>query len=70
MYDHRPDQFYGLLHKVAAIVDQRKIIPVSPIAAYSIANLESAFRAMQEEKHMGRIVLRPAEGDIVKVSQD
>jgi NADPH:quinone reductase-like Zn-dependent oxidoreductase len=70
MHDHRPDQLYGLFHKISAMVDQRKIGSVGPIAAYSMADMESAFNAMQEERYIGQIVLRPTEGDIVKVSQE
>ncbi|KAJ5297715.1 hypothetical protein N7508_007964 [Penicillium antarcticum] len=67
MYDHRPDQVYDILRKVAAMVDDQKLSPIRPIVAYSMVDLESAFRAMQEEKHIGKIVLRPTEGDVVKV---
>ncbi|KAL4798426.1 hypothetical protein BDV19DRAFT_386313 [Aspergillus venezuelensis] len=67
MFDKRPRQFFGLMRQVDKMVARKEIGPVGPILEYSMGNLESAFRIMQEGKHMGKIVLCPIEGDMVKV---
>ncbi|KAJ5762185.1 uncharacterized protein N7511_005567 [Penicillium nucicola] len=66
-YDHCPHLVFNILPNIAVMVAQRKIGPVSPIVDYTMTDLESAFRVMQKGTHMGKIVLRPVEGDIVKV---
>ncbi|KAH6871612.1 putative polyketide synthase [Thelonectria olida] len=67
MFDHRPEQFFELIQIVGRLVADKKIGAVTPINAYSITELEQAFRMMQEGRHMGKIVLEPREGALVKV---
>lgn len=42
--------------------------PISPTTTYSISRVEAAFRALQNGKVMGKIVVKPEVGDQVKVS--
>ncbi|KAI9832015.1 MAG: hypothetical protein M1819_004559 [Sarea resinae] len=43
------------------------IEPVKPVTAYSTANMEDAFRFMQAGKHLGKLVIKSNDNDIVKV---
>ncbi|KAH8900475.1 hypothetical protein GQ53DRAFT_862683 [Thozetella sp. PMI_491] len=41
--------------------------PVSPITIYPISEMEKAMRHMQSGVHMGKLVMVPGDGDLVKV---
>lgn len=41
--------------------------PVTPTISMPFSQIEEAFRLMQTGKHMGKIVLEPAENDLVSV---
>ncbi|CZR54651.1 uncharacterized protein PAC_04535 [Phialocephala subalpina] len=44
-----------------------KINAVKPVTVYPISEIERAFHFMQAGKHMGKVVIKPNEGDIAKV---
>jgi len=48
-------------------LEAEKIRPVSPITTFGMSEVEKAFRMMQTGKHIGKIVLEPRQGDIVKI---
>lgn len=70
MMDHRPEQLLELIHNTGRMVASKKMIPVTLITTYAMSDIKQAFRLMQEGKHMGKIVIEPREGDVVKVSHD
>lgn len=56
-----------VLRDVLNLLDKKYIQPISPLTAYSIQDIEKAFRTMQTGKHIGKIIIKPNEGDMVKV---
>ena len=53
---------------VLRLMAEKKIRPVSPITSFPISKIKNAFRLMQAGKHMGKIIIKPNEGDLVPVS--
>ncbi|GME32277.1 Lovastatin diketide synthase LovF 2 [Neofusicoccum parvum] len=54
-----------LFGEVAELIAQGAIKPVQPVQLFSFAEVEKAFRHMQTGKHMGKIVVRIDEHDVV-----
>ncbi|KAL1638494.1 Highly reducing polyketide synthase alt5 [Neofusicoccum ribis] len=54
-----------LFGEVAELIAQGAIKPVQPVQLFSFAEVEKAFRYMQTGKHMGQIVVRVDEHDLV-----
>ena len=46
---------------------EKTIQPIQPVNVYPISEIQRAFRTMQAGKHLGKIVIKPNEGDLVKV---
>ena len=63
----RPAHLASILQKCMQLASEGAIYPVKPITVYPISDIERAFRFMQAGKHTGKVVIRPNEGDIVKV---
>ena len=57
------------LEKVLSMLAEGSIRPLAPITVYPISGLGKALRSMQAGKHLGKIVVTPVEGDLVKVDQ-
>ena len=55
------------LEEVLKMVDEGTVHPVAPITLYPVSDLEKALRSMQAGKHLGKIVITPKHGDLVKV---
>ena len=55
------------LKNILSMMNEGTIRPVAPITIYPISDLEKAFRSMQAGKHLGKIVITPREGDLIKV---
>ena len=55
------------LNNVLDLLRQGAIRPIQPIAMFPIRDLEKAFRTMQTGKHVGKIIVKPMENDLVKV---
>ncbi|OBT83082.1 hypothetical protein VE02_08865 [Pseudogymnoascus sp. 03VT05] len=49
------------------ICEERGTQPIWPIIPYSISDMDKALRQMQGGTHMGKLVLIPGNGDLVKV---
>jgi NADPH:quinone reductase-like Zn-dependent oxidoreductase len=64
----RPAHLSSILEKCMQLVSEGKIHPVKPITVYPVSEIERAFRYMQAGKHTGKVVIKPSEGDVVKVS--
>lgn len=54
-----------LWNDVAKIIHTGSLKPVSPILQFTMADVEKAFRFMQAGKHMGKVVVRVDDSDIV-----
>ena len=49
------------------LLEEKTIQPIQPVTVYPISEIQHAFRTMQTGKHLGKIVIKPNEGDLVKV---
>jgi NADPH:quinone reductase-like Zn-dependent oxidoreductase len=63
----RPAHLTSILEKCMQLASEGKIHAVQPVTVYPISDIERAFRFMQAGKHSGKVVIKPNEGDIVKV---
>ncbi|KAF8849554.1 type I polyketide synthase [Acephala macrosclerotiorum] len=63
----RPAHLTSILEKCMQLASEGKIHAVKPVTVYPISEIERAFRFMQAGKHMGKVVIKPNEDDIVKV---
>lgn len=63
----RPAHLSSILEKCMKLASEGRIHAVKPITVYSMSEIERAFRFMQAGKHTGKVVIRPSEGDLVKV---
>ncbi|KAI3394363.1 hypothetical protein diail_2874 [Diaporthe ilicicola] len=50
---------------VARLIQDGSLKPVSPVQLFSMAEVEKAFRYMQTGKHMGKVVVRVDDADVV-----
>lgn len=57
-----------IFEDVMTLVHQGVVKAVQPITVFSYSETESAFRFMQTGKHLGKIVLKPHNEDLVPVS--
>lgn len=65
----RPAHLTSILEKCMQLASEGKIHAVKPVTVYPISEIERAFRFMQAGKHMGKVVIKPNEDDIVKVPE-
>ncbi|KAL2807721.1 hypothetical protein BJX63DRAFT_61499 [Aspergillus granulosus] len=49
------------------LLETKTIQPIQPVTVYPISEIQRAFRTMQAGKHLGKIIIRPNEGDLVPV---
>ena len=63
----RPKIIKRLLADVSQLLKYGKIRPVTPITQFSISGAETALKAQQAGKTMGKLVVVPSSTDIVKV---
>lgn len=68
--EHKGKDLERILTDVLRLMKAKSIRPISPITTFSISDIERAFRSMQAGKHMGKIVIKPNTGDLVKVRRD
>lgn len=57
-----------VMSQVLRLLGEKAIETVKPITVFPISELQRAFRTMQAGKHLGKIIIKPNEGDLVKVS--
>ena len=65
--EHRGPEVARILADLLRLMENKAIRPIEPITVYPISEIEKAFRLMQAGKHMGKVILKPNTGDIVKV---
>jgi NADPH:quinone reductase-like Zn-dependent oxidoreductase len=68
IYRHNIPLASRLLSDVMDLVHQGVIRPITPITVYPYSQIESAFKLMQLGQHVGKIVLKPSDDDLVPVS--
>lgn len=56
-----------VMDDVSKLMAQGIIKTITPITVYPISDVQRAFRTMQAGKHLGKIVIAPRQGDLVKV---
>lgn len=54
-----------LWEETAKLIHNGAVKPVAPILTFNMAEVEKAFRFMQAGKHMGKVVVRVADNDMV-----
>jgi NADPH:quinone reductase-like Zn-dependent oxidoreductase len=69
IYRHNIPLASRLLSDVMDLVHQGVIRPITPITVYPYSQIESAFKLMQLGQHVGKIVLKPSDDDLVPVSR-
>ncbi|KAJ0302188.1 hypothetical protein COL516b_007239 [Colletotrichum fioriniae] len=55
----------ALWQETAKLIHDGSVKPIAPIQLFSMAEVEKAFRHMQAGKHMGKVVVRVDESDMV-----
>lgn len=55
----------ALWSDVARLIQNSSLKPVSPVQLFTMADVEKAFRYMQTGKHMGKVVVRVDDADMV-----
>ncbi|KAI2689896.1 hypothetical protein CBS147355_347 [Penicillium roqueforti] len=65
--EQRGPEVARIFGEINTLLEAGQIRPVSPITTFSMGEVEKAFRTMQTGKHIGKIILQPRPGDIVKV---
>ena len=58
----------ALIEEAFNLFVQGKICTARPLTIYSYTDVEKAFRQLQSGQGMGKIILKPRSGDIVRVS--
>jgi NADPH:quinone reductase-like Zn-dependent oxidoreductase len=64
----KPHVAVALIEEAFNLFVQGKIHTARPLTIYSFADVEKAFRQLQSGQGMGKIILKPHTGDIVRVS--
>ena len=64
----RPRLMQRLLSDVSKLIKYGKIRPISPIIAFPISDVESAFKTLHGAKSHGKVVVIPNANDIVKAT--
>ena len=66
--DTRGHIIQDVLVTIMGLIKMKAICNISPIVTYQVSDIPRAFRTMQTGKHIGKIVIVPENGDLVKVS--
>ncbi|KAF1940979.1 hypothetical protein EJ02DRAFT_512715 [Clathrospora elynae] len=56
----------ALWHDTAKMIHEKAIKPIAPLQIFTMAEVEKAFRHMQAGKHMGKVVVRVDDADVVR----
>ncbi|KAF2753079.1 putative polyketide synthase [Pseudovirgaria hyperparasitica] len=68
--DYRPAVVSRMLNHILQLLGEGLITTISPIKVSPISDIVRAFRTMQAGKHVGKIVLRVGEEDVVSAVPD
>ena len=67
LWNERPEQSMKIFAKVMSLIRDGAITPAQTVTVFGMAEVQSALRALQAEKHMGAIVVIPQPNEMVKV---
>ena len=56
-----------VINECLRLLNEQVIEPIQPITVFPISEMQRAFRQMQAGKHLGKIIIKPNPGDLVKV---
>ncbi|KAJ5747242.1 uncharacterized protein N7511_008938 [Penicillium nucicola] len=62
----RPQLIKRLMDDACRLMRENSVHPILPLSTYAISDIEKAFRTLQTGKSMGKIVVVPRDGDLVK----
>ncbi|KAK4144337.1 uncharacterized protein C8A04DRAFT_36790 [Dichotomopilus funicola] len=65
---HRPDLMARTLHAVMRLVADKVLRPVWPVTVVGLGDVEKAFRLLQSGKTMGKLVVVPKPGELLRVT--
>jgi NADPH:quinone reductase-like Zn-dependent oxidoreductase len=68
IHEHNKELAADVFKEIMHLAREKKISPGTPLTIYPFSQLKDAFRLMQAEKHIGKIVLKPSKEDQVMVS--
>ena len=68
IYRHHVPLAAKVFQNVVELMHKGVVRAVEPLNVYNYSQMEDAFRTMQTGKHMGKIVLKPNDEDLVPVS--
>ncbi|KAJ6109586.1 hypothetical protein N7486_001821 [Penicillium sp. IBT 16267x] len=54
---HNPRQLHRAMIEITQLVGENKLLPVHPLTSYSARDVSEAFRHLQTESHVGKVVL-------------
>lgn len=63
----RPEQTMKIFSKAMSLIRDGTVSPAQSVTTFGIAEVQNAFRTLQAEKHMGKIVVMPQPNEMVKV---
>ncbi|KAM5469274.1 Type I Iterative PKS [Microsporum audouinii] len=64
---YNPSQLHSAMVEITQLIGKDKISPVHPLTSYSIKDISEAFRRVQEENHVGKVVLSIGPDSMVPV---
>ena len=65
--NQKGEVMHRVMQTVLRLLGEGALKPVSPLTVYPISEIQKAFRLMQAGKHFGKIIVKPNQGDLVKV---
>ncbi len=66
--EHKPVQANRILKQVVKLVAGKEVEAVKPVTVYPLSEMEKAFRVVQDEDHVGKVVLAVTPETMVSVS--
>lgn len=67
LLQHDPDDFFGIFREVRGLLDQGKILPVSPINVYNYCTIGEGFETLRLGSMRGKTVFAAQDEDLVPV---
>jgi NADPH:quinone reductase-like Zn-dependent oxidoreductase/malonyl CoA-acyl carrier protein transacylase/ubiquinone/menaquinone biosynthesis C-methylase UbiE len=65
--EFQPKTMHRILNECLGLFKQNAIQLIQPVTVYPISDIQLAFQSMRAGKHLGKIVIKPNEDDLVNV---
>ena len=65
----RPERAATLFSKVMTLFEKSNLVPYCPVVPVPISNIGKAFRMVQDESHVGKVVLETSEGSMFEATR-